>query len=78
MQLLYLDPQQLELDPEGVREDAGDIASLAETIREHGLLQPLGVVALGHERYRVVSAPRHSLASIAFRVLSSIPTTRIC
>jgi ParB family transcriptional regulator, chromosome partitioning protein len=63
MQLLYLDPQQLELDPEGVREDAGDIASLAETIREHGLLQPLGVVALGHERYRVVYGGRRQRAA---------------
>lgn len=64
MQLLYLDPQQLELDPQGIREDAGDIASLAETIREHGLLQPLGVVTLGHERYRVVYGGRRQRAAM--------------
>ncbi len=64
MQLLYLDPQQLELDPQGIREDAGDIASLAETIREHGLLQPLGVVALGRERYRVVYGGRRQRAAL--------------
>jgi ParB family chromosome partitioning protein len=63
MQLLYLDPQQLELDPQGIREDAGDIASLAETIREHGLLQPLGVIPLGHERYRVVYGGRRQRAA---------------
>lgn len=68
MQLLYLDPQQLELDPEGIREDAGDIASLAETIREHGLLQPLGVVALGHERYRVVYGGRRHRAATQLRL----------
>ncbi|HEX6288165.1 MAG TPA: ParB/RepB/Spo0J family partition protein [Herpetosiphonaceae bacterium] len=64
MRLLYLDPQQLELDPEGIREDAGDIVSLAETIREHGLLQPLGVIALGHERYRVVYGGRRQRAAL--------------
>ncbi len=63
MQLLYLDPQQLELDPEGVREDAGDIAGLAETIREHGLLQPLGVVRIDGDRYRVVYGGRRLRAA---------------
>ncbi len=64
MQLLYLDPQQLELDPEGVREDAGDIDGLAETIREQGLLQPLGVIALGRERYQVVYGGRRQRAAL--------------
>jgi ParB family transcriptional regulator, chromosome partitioning protein len=63
MQLLYLDPQQLELDPEGVREDAGDVEGLAETIREHGLLQPLGVVPIGGGRYRVVYGGRRQRAA---------------
>jgi ParB family chromosome partitioning protein len=58
MQLLYLEPQQLELDPEGIREDAGDIGGLAETIRSQGLLQPLGVSALDGQRYRVVYGGR--------------------
>lgn len=64
MQLLYLDPQQLELDPEGIREDAGDLAGLAETIREQGLLQPLGVVALGRDRYQVVYGGRRQRAAV--------------
>lgn len=58
MQLLYLNPQQLELDPEGIREDAGDIDGLAETIRSQGLLQPLGVTAIGADRFRVVYGGR--------------------
>ncbi|WP_026370944.1 ParB/RepB/Spo0J family partition protein [Kallotenue papyrolyticum] len=64
MQLVYLHPRQLEPDPEGVREDAGDIAGLAETIREYGLLQPLGVVALGGDRYRVVYGGRRQQAAL--------------
>lgn len=64
MQLLYLDPGQLELDPQGVREDTGDIEGLADTIREYGLLQPLGVVPLGHDRYQVVYGGRRQRAAV--------------
>jgi ParB family chromosome partitioning protein len=64
MQLLYLDPEQLELDPEGIREDAGDIDGLAETIRDQGLLQPLGVLPLGRDRYRVVYGGRRQRAAV--------------
>lgn len=64
MRLLYLDPHQLELDPEGTREDPGDISGLADTIREQGLLQPLGVVPLGHDRYQVVYGGRRLRAAI--------------
>ncbi|MEI7769024.1 MAG: ParB N-terminal domain-containing protein, partial [Chloroflexales bacterium] len=51
MRLLYLDPAQLETDPDGVREDPGDVDGLAATIAERGLLQPLGVVDSGGGRY---------------------------
>ncbi len=64
MQLLYLDPRQLESDPEGVREDPGDVAGLAATIAERGLLQPLGVVAVGGGQYRVVYGGRRRAAAI--------------
>ncbi len=63
MQLLYLDPRQLEADPEGLREDPGDVAGLAATIAERGLLQPLGVIALGSGRYRVVYGGRRRAAA---------------
>jgi len=63
MQLLYLDPRQLETDPDGVREDPGDISGLAATIAERGLLQPLGVVSVGGGRYRVVYGGRRRAAA---------------
>lgn len=65
MQLLYLDPRQLEADPDGVREEPGDVAGLAATIAERGLLQPIGVVEIGSGRYRVVYGNRRRAASIA-------------
>lgn len=64
MQLLYLDPRQLEADPDGVREEPGDVAGLAETIAERGLLQPLGVVATGGDRYRVIYGGRRRAAAV--------------
>lgn len=63
MQLLYLDPRQLEADPDGVREDPGDVAGLAATIAERGLLQPLGVIDVGGGRYRVVYGGRRRAAA---------------
>jgi ParB family chromosome partitioning protein len=64
MQLLYLDPRALEADPQGVREHPGDVDGLAATIAEHGLLQPLGVVAAGPGRYRVVYGNRRRAAAV--------------
>ncbi|WP_129626945.1 ParB/RepB/Spo0J family partition protein [Candidatus Oscillochloris fontis] len=64
MQLLYLDPRQLETDPDGVREDPGDVAGLAATMAERGLLQPLGVVEVGNGRYRVVYGGRRRAAAL--------------
>lgn len=64
MQLLYLDPRTLDADPQGVREDPGEIEGLATTIADHGLLQPLGVVDAGRGRYRVVYGNRRRLAAL--------------
>lgn len=64
MQLLYLDPQVLEADPDGVRESPGDIDGLAATIREQGLLQPLGVVSANGGHYRVVYGNRRREAAL--------------
>ncbi len=64
MQLLYLDPNTLEADPEGVRDDMGDVSGLADTIAEQGMLQPLGVVEVGMGRYRVVYGNRRRAAAI--------------
>ena len=64
MKLLFLDPRTLEADPQGVREEPGDIDGLAATIADHGLLQPLGVVEAGQGRYRVVYGNRRRLAAV--------------
>lgn len=64
MELKYLDPHMLEPDPDGIREEAGDVAGLASTIAEQGLLQPLGVVAIGEGRYRVVYGNRRRAAAV--------------
>jgi ParB family transcriptional regulator, chromosome partitioning protein len=58
MRLLYLHPNQIEHDPSGIREDMGDLAGLAQTIRDRGMLQPLGVVPLQRDQYRVVYGGR--------------------
>lgn len=64
MKLLYLDPRALEADPNGVREEPGNVEGLAATIAEHGLLQPIGVVEGDHGRYRVVYGNRRREAAV--------------
>jgi ParB family chromosome partitioning protein len=64
LQLRYLDPRMLEADPDGVREQPGDIEGLARTIAEQGMLQPLGVVSIGQGRYRVVYGNRRRAAAL--------------
>jgi ParB family transcriptional regulator, chromosome partitioning protein len=64
MQLLYIDPTTIERDPEGVRENDGDLSGLVATIREQGLLQPIGVVQIIHGRYRVVYGGRRLGAAL--------------
>lgn len=64
MKLLYLAPDLLEPDPEGAREEPGDVEGLAKTINEQGLLQPLGVVSVGQGRYRIVYGNRRRKAAI--------------
>jgi ParB family chromosome partitioning protein len=72
MQLLYLNPHDLEPDPDGIRDDPGDVDSLAETIAEQGMLQPLGVVRMNEGRYRVVYGNRRRAAAIKLN-LEKIP-----
>lgn len=61
--IVYLNPRDLEPSRPTVRSDPGDLAGLAETIREHGVLQPLGV-AQGKGGYRVVYGNRRRDAAI--------------
>lgn len=61
--LLYLNPRDLLPSRHNVRSDPGDLAGLAETIREHGILQPLGVTREGRD-YRIVYGNRRRDAAI--------------
>jgi ParB family transcriptional regulator, chromosome partitioning protein len=61
--IVYLNPRDLEPSRPGVRSDPGDLAGLAETIREHGVLQPLGV-AEAAGGYRVIFGNRRRDAAI--------------
>lgn len=76
MQLLYLSLDQLEADPSGIRQDQGDIAALAATIAEQGLLQPLGVIGIGADRYRVVYGGRR-LAAISSLGYERVPCIKL-
>jgi ParB family chromosome partitioning protein len=61
--IIQLNPRDLQSSRRNVRSDPGDLAGLAETIREHGILQPLGVVPEG-DGYRVVYGHRRRDAAI--------------
>src|SRR3954452_16666026 len=64
MQFRYVDPRAVERDPQGIRADDGDLSGLAATIRDRGLLQPIGVVELEPERFRVVYGGRRLGAAL--------------
>ncbi len=61
--VIYLDPRNLLPSRQNVRSDPGDLARLADTIREFGLLQPLGVRP-DDRGYRVVYGSRRRKAAI--------------
>jgi len=61
--LLYLNPRDLQPSRRNVRSDPGDLAGLAETLREHGVLQPLGVTR-EEGGYRIVYGNRRRDAAI--------------
>jgi ParB family chromosome partitioning protein len=61
--IIYLNPRDLLPSRQNVRSDPGNLAGLAETIREHGILQPLGVSPEG-QAYRVVYGNRRRDAAI--------------
>jgi ParB family chromosome partitioning protein len=72
MELRYLAPELLEPDPDGIRADTGDVAGLAATMRDRGVLQPLGVVEQGDGRYRIVYGGRRHAAALQLG-LSELP-----
>ena len=61
--ILWLDPHALIEDPENVRHDTPDLEGLADSIRQYGVLQPLGV-ARHADRFHVVYGTRRRRAAI--------------
>lgn len=64
MSLVLIDPRKIQPDPDNVRRDTtDDLDGLAKSIREHGMLQPLGV-AQENGGFRVVYGNRRRAAAI--------------
>ncbi|MFN8635479.1 MAG: ParB/RepB/Spo0J family partition protein [Chloroflexota bacterium] len=64
MSLVLVDPRAIQPDPDNVRRDAtDDLDGLADSIRQHGVLQPLGV-ARESGGFRVVYGNRRRAAAI--------------
>lgn len=63
LRITYLNPREIISSGRKVRSDEGDLEGLAETIRQHGLLQPLGVTR-DPAGYRLVYGHRRRDAAI--------------
>jgi ParB family chromosome partitioning protein len=61
--ILWLDPRQLIEDPDNIRNDSTDVEGLAESIRQYGMLQPLGV-SPHNGRYHIVYGTRRRRAAV--------------
>src|SRR5687768_2668206 len=61
--ILWLDPRQLIEDPDNIRHDSTDVEGLAESIRQYGMLQPLGV-SPHNGRYHIVYGTRRRRAAV--------------
>jgi ParB family chromosome partitioning protein len=67
-QIAQVKINQIEPNPFQPREhfDASELQSLADSIREHGIIQPLTIRRIGHNRYQLISGERRlKAASIA-------------
>jgi ParB family chromosome partitioning protein len=60
--LLLLPMAAIDPDPNQPRRDLGDLADLALSIQEHGLIQPIVVEAVSAERYRILAGERRFAA----------------
>ncbi|MCC6806883.1 MAG: ParB/RepB/Spo0J family partition protein [Deltaproteobacteria bacterium] len=68
MPLIHLEP-----DPQNVRGKMSGIDELADSIRAHGIIQPLVVAAIGAGRYRIIAGHRrYEAAKLAG--LAQVPT----
>lgn len=64
MAFLYVNPRDIVADEQGIRQDQGDIAGLAQTIAMHGMLQPIGIQQMPDGSYKVVYGGRRLAAAL--------------
>lgn len=76
-EILLLNPNSLLEDPENVRQESqdGDLAGLAATIREYGVLQPLGVRRANGHHVLVYGSRRRRAAIMAG--LTAVPCVEV-
>ena len=60
--LLVLPMAAIDPDPNQPRRDLGDLADLALSIQEHGLIQPIVVEGVSAERFRILAGERRFAA----------------
>ena len=60
--LAVLPLRLIDPDPQQPRQDLGDLAELASSIQEHGIIQPLIVEAVAGGRYRLLAGERRFTA----------------
>lgn len=63
LRLIEISLDSIEPDPDQPRKVIGDIDELAESIKTHGLVQPIVVVAVSEDRYRILAGERRYHAS---------------
>lgn len=63
MQIIELNPHDIVIRNDGIREEIGDVSGLAATIADQGLLQPLGVIQLTDGRYQLIYGQRRCHAA---------------
>ena len=68
--LLNLPVAQVETDAAQPRKDLGDLEGLIESIREHGILQPLIVSPIADEQFLLVAGERRFAAAKGLRLLT--------
>jgi ParB family chromosome partitioning protein len=63
MQIIELNPHDIIISTDGIREDIGDVSGLAATIADQGLLQPLGVIKRNDGQYQLIYGQRRCQAA---------------
>jgi ParB family transcriptional regulator, chromosome partitioning protein len=70
--LAQLRVEDIDRDPRQPRKDIGDVSDLKNSIREHGLLQPIVVSPLDQSRYLLIAGERRLTATTQLG-LTTIP-----